>query len=286
MDRAAIDNDRRLIFLHLPKTGGTSLHHQLGQAFGHQLICPERFSRLEILSDEELATYRFFSGHYHFDQIRLVPGARYVLTVLRDPIERVLSNYYFWRRHRPAIIEAFDLDGPRIARNGTLLTFLESEHPVVRESSDNQVARYLAGNVEVDSEGRFHLIEDGSSRPITRSEVLERALSNLSSIDTVGFVNDLEGVYATVASDWGWLPIVPLPRLNTRTTVDDNLEEVLEEETTPAIASVLHRFTELDRIVYDTALAGRSQPRSIMRPVRGLGGASIDAHPLDAEHQG
>src|SRR5262245_57134001 len=138
MNQRLIDDQIHLIFLHLPKTGGTSLHHHFSQAFEPHLICPERFSRLDLLPRQELSQYRYFSGHYTFAQVSLVPEARYIVTVLRDPIERVVSNYYFWRRHRHAVVEEFDLLGPRIARSGSLLSFLQSPHPVVRDSSDNQ----------------------------------------------------------------------------------------------------------------------------------------------------
>jgi hypothetical protein len=55
----------RLVFRHLPRTGGTTLHHHLSAHFAPDQICPERFSRLERYSESQLEQWRFFSGHFN-----------------------------------------------------------------------------------------------------------------------------------------------------------------------------------------------------------------------------
>ena len=66
--------------------------------------------------------------------MRLVPGPSYVVTVLRDPAERILSTYYFWKRHRPEIVRSHNLAGPAAARATDLLGFLQSTDPAVRDA--------------------------------------------------------------------------------------------------------------------------------------------------------
>ena len=79
-----------LAFLHLRKTGGTTLHDRIAAAFERHEVCPERFGRLQRYSAEELARYQFFSGHYHFDEVAKIPGEKFVFTLLRPPKERIL----------------------------------------------------------------------------------------------------------------------------------------------------------------------------------------------------
>ena len=110
---------KRLVFLHLPKTGGTALHQQLLTNFRPEEVCPIRFSRLVEQPREALERYVFFSGHFNFDHVRHIPGETYVVTVLREPRQRILSNYYFWKRHRAEVVERQNLEGPRIARPHT-----------------------------------------------------------------------------------------------------------------------------------------------------------------------
>ena len=137
----------RLVFLHVPRTGGTTLHHHLAAHFAPHEICPERFSRLDKYSPDQLEKWRFFSGHFNADEIRRIPGPLFIVTILRNPIERLLSNYYFWKRQRPETIEKHRLDGPRLIKCGSLADFLRSNHGGVLDSTNNMMARRLAGQV-------------------------------------------------------------------------------------------------------------------------------------------
>jgi Sulfotransferase family len=243
----------KLVFLHMPKTGGTSLHRTIAAAFAPGEICPERLGELHRYSAEELARYRFFSGHYDFDDIARIPGRKFVFTVLRPPKERVLSLYRFWRRHTAEFIEAHAPAGPRFAREHGLLEFLRSASEPPRGDIDNFVARRLAGSVEVTPEGAFTRTEDGRARPISGMEVVELALRNLRSLDLVGFADRLDDTYAGVAAAFGLPPVERLPRLNTRHELRAGLEPAEMEPVTPEVDAELNRLTDLDRMVYRLA---------------------------------
>ena len=90
----------KLVFLHLPRTGGTTLHHLLTAAFPPEQVCPERFMRLRRWPLEELAPFRLFSGHFTISGVDRIPGEKRIATVLRDPRARVISTFQLWRRHR------------------------------------------------------------------------------------------------------------------------------------------------------------------------------------------
>lgn len=91
----------RLVFMHIPKSGGTTLHAMLAAQFPPELVCPERHDTLGDWTINELSAYRLFSGHFDLACCRSIPGAVRMLTVLREPKARLLSLYYFWKSHRP-----------------------------------------------------------------------------------------------------------------------------------------------------------------------------------------
>lgn len=246
--------DRKLVFLHLPKTGGTSLHHHLTRAFPPEQVCPERHVRLWRWAPEDLARYSLFSGHFTFDGVARIPGRKFIVTVLRAPKDRILSTYYFWKRHTDEEIERHDLKGPRLARQGDLLAFLRHEDPSVRDAIDNQIARYLAGHVSVWRDGVYrHLVDGAAVADLTGLEVVQRALTNLLSVDLIGFVETIDEVYARIAREFHLPPVERLERMNTRQEERPGLEQTREEEITPEITRELNRLTQFDAMVVNLA---------------------------------
>ena len=89
----------RIVFLHVPKTGGTTLTALLENAVGKSATCPVRFNELPMMTAGYLAQYRVFSGHFDRLSINVIPGMRKVVTLLREPRARIISTYRFWRVH-------------------------------------------------------------------------------------------------------------------------------------------------------------------------------------------
>ena len=88
-------SERPIVFLHLPKTGGQSIHHSIGSHVGEQNISPYR---LQTQVTDGLAfpvSYRMHSGHLHWDSLEQLPGNPFSFIVLRDPRERLGSFYFF-----------------------------------------------------------------------------------------------------------------------------------------------------------------------------------------------
>jgi hypothetical protein len=244
----------RLVFLNLPRTGGTTLHHHLAAHFAPHEICPERFSRLDKYSPDQLEKWRFFSGHFNADEIRRIPGPLFIVTILRNPIESLLSNYYFWKRQRPETIEKHRLDGPRLIKGGSLADFLRSNHGGVLDSTNNMMARRLAGQVYAWPDGGWRARIGEVGFEVTDLQLVHRALGNLLSFDAYGDISALQGIYARVAQVYGMPLLTSLERLNTRETVDAKMEAAQEEAITPEIQEMLERHTRLDSIIYILAL--------------------------------
>lgn len=101
------DSPAQLIFVHLPKTGGFSLHAALERALpaGSVLRIADRAAQqaFAAMRPEQVAPYSLTSGHFTFEEARARAraGAQFA-TLLRDPVARLLSAFNYmstWEGH-------------------------------------------------------------------------------------------------------------------------------------------------------------------------------------------
>ena len=99
-----IDDRETIIFLHIPKTAGSTLNYILdahytpenSYATSQTWLHPDgSLDGFDALTEAQRAKIELLNGHMGFGlHCRLPRPARYI-TVLRDPVERVLSHYHF-----------------------------------------------------------------------------------------------------------------------------------------------------------------------------------------------
>lgn len=88
------DKASLVYFLHIPKTGGTTLNRFLTSQFGDKNVCPAHlWHKLIELPPKHIARYSLIWGHFYSYLYRYVPVSMRYLTFLRDPVERALSHY-------------------------------------------------------------------------------------------------------------------------------------------------------------------------------------------------
>jgi len=89
-----------LVFIHLQKTGGSSLRTMLEKQFPPDRRCPIRDDKLHLLTAAELGHYDFYSGHFDRSCLCVIPrNTIKTLTLLREPRARLISLYRFLRSH-------------------------------------------------------------------------------------------------------------------------------------------------------------------------------------------
>ncbi len=93
----------RTVFIHIPKTAGTTLATYLEDAYAMDRICSVRLhNQLEDLAlKRNLAGYDLLCGHFFYgwflENANFTTDTRYV-TVLREPLKRAVSMYHHWMR--------------------------------------------------------------------------------------------------------------------------------------------------------------------------------------------
>ena len=92
----------RAIFIHLPKTAGTSFRDALTHGFGQQVVSPSFNASFMTESEAEyLSRFEVICGHISFADIQRFFADVPMLTVLREPVDRCLSWYYYARNLQP-----------------------------------------------------------------------------------------------------------------------------------------------------------------------------------------
>jgi hypothetical protein len=93
---------RTLVFVHLEKTGGTTLRDLLAPRFEEDRICPGPNNPIYSFPVAELGHYDFFAGHFDLDSVRYIPRKNLVkISLFREPRARLLSWYRFHKSHPP-----------------------------------------------------------------------------------------------------------------------------------------------------------------------------------------
>jgi hypothetical protein len=222
-----------LIHFHIPRTGGTTLRHLLLPALLERVsrdaiylidTGPEygarsgSFQEFEALSARDRGRIRFVSGHVPLRIADLVP-APLMFTVVRDPVERALSDYWH-------CFHAADNSAHAMARRLSVAAFVAGGFGQAK----NGHARYLS-NIAF------------SGEQIDDDQLFARAMSGLQRMCYVGRYENLKETATTICDIAGLPRNAQLPHLQRA----PRLAEVSPSD--------LQRIADGNRV--DTALVAR-----------------------------
>ena len=250
----ALPEMRRIIFLHIPKTAGTTVSQVLLADFLPDEVFPPRLVPLQVTySIEALSRYRLFCGHLDWSDLDCVPGEKFTFTFLRRPLDRIISNYYFWKGladagdpHqliRDGLQHLADL-GEYSSMAEYFLESRESVKSIVDYTFNNMYSYYFAYR-------RFGwcYIKPVMLRP---DQVLANALSNLSRLDFVGITEFMPESLKTLAAVLGRPAIAAIPHANrTPLIAEKTLQAYDEIRSDPRLRSKLEEFTAIDNVLYE-----------------------------------
>ena len=213
------------VFIHLPKTGGTTLLHVLSNQIYFEkfkLLQPTRHTHpkdflasVESQIDQILLSpgkVEVLGGHFGFEaHSRLNEPDKY-FTVLRNPVERVISEYYFMK-HKEMYYAKLIKD-----ENLDLIGYLN--HPDIYYLNNLQT-RLISG-------------EKYESGDRVSQDTFEKSLHNLRQFAAVGLTERMEETLALFYLMLGWkrLPYYLKTNVNDKKPqekVSDEVRAAIEE---------------------------------------------------------
>jgi len=183
-----------IIFLHIPKAAGTTL-----KVITQQLYVPRvtyeivdgltkdsQLAAFRALSEAERRRIKFLQGHFPFGLHEHLPQPAAYITLLRDPVERILSSYYYILR------EPKHFRHQEVAGGGmSILDYVESEKLYLNNGQTQIIAGPDAGG------------DDPRRSPA--KDLLSRALENLDKhFAVVGLSERFVESLALLRRRFGW----------------------------------------------------------------------------------
>ena len=188
----------RFFFVHVMRTGGTTLEQQLRKGFPPEAVYPnpevdipggDVFHHLELsyllgLPAERTAVIRFYYGHFPFVATDMIETDVVTLTVLRDPIERTISLLRVMRERRAALRH---LTLEEIYDDAEVFPHLIHDHQtkLFSMTRDDLPKSYL-DEIEVD-DARLTI-----------------AMDNLARVDVIGLTERYGEFLDTLRDRFGW----------------------------------------------------------------------------------
>lgn len=230
-----LDNELRLFFCHLPKTAGMTLrailenHFRESEVFGYDRLrdIPASFA----VSD--FARYRLIRGHFlRSTIISVLPTEPFVMTMLREPISRVISAYRHIRRE-PTHQMHKQIGG----KDCTLSQFLDRVQPPLHNFNTQTV--YLSAPAPEDRTLKGALLHEAKiGRDRGDYASLSRAKEALLEMGFFGIAERFAESAALLGSRLGWEPLTDFQNQN----VDDSGEPSVDDRT------ALDRIAEQNRL--------------------------------------
>jgi|EndMetStandDraft_5_1072996.scaffolds.fasta_scaffold83983_2 hypothetical protein len=197
MNRRLSDEPPRLLFLHLPKTAGSTLRRIIERQYGEaawKFTGPtaDSLQTWNDLPHQRRHATRALVGHLPYGLHELLPWPVRYMTILREPVDRIISHFAYAAR-----IPASPLSAQVAATGHSLRRYVE-ETPASQFFNNGQTR--LIG-----SKNLLH------APPADRA-TLDRAKERLSSsFSVVGLTDRFDETLAIIARDLEWADVATQP---------------------------------------------------------------------------
>jgi hypothetical protein len=238
---------RTIVFIHLQKTGGTTLRAMLEGQFPADRRCPVLEDKLHLLSVAELGQYDFFAGHFDQSSLRFIPRDNIkTVALFREPRARLISLYRFLKSH-PVGDEFADNYLIRLANKSTAEEFFE--RPELRNESavNNHYLVAFGSSFSWFDQNRASLSQE------KLSQLLHDAKLQIRSLTAIGITEQFEKSSALICKS---LDLTPVPAIEAAhvtdkfSEMDSRFRRVDAVTMTPRLAGAIEDLVAYDHELY------------------------------------
>ena len=220
-----------MYFCHIPKTAGMTFRTIIEDQFACDDVCPATLNaQLRKLSLDELRRYRLFRGHLGFSNLPgLLPNKRVInITVLREPVARVISHYDYIRR----------MPG-------------DPHYAAVKDMSLEEFAQRLTAGKLGKNIQTYHVAKTTQFNldQLSVAETMALATESLDEFGFVGLVERFQDSLFLLSYIFGWKPI-----LNSRKENAARQKQPLNEIPESTL-EIIRANSQLDAELYQRAKA-------------------------------
>jgi hypothetical protein len=213
-------SEQHLIFLHIPKTGGSTMRSVIAHQYSScavytiEVPSPEGIEEFKKLPEEKRAQIKVLQGHMGFGLHRYLHGSCTYFTILRDPVERIISRYYYELSKSPPPAYMYSA-GERTSR---LLTIEEYIRSGFNKLVENGQTRLLSA-----SEGKIYDVGFGQCS----REMLAEAIKNLQNhFVSFGILEKFDESLILLRRKLGWrFPFYVRKRVTQRSSGQRDISE-------------------------------------------------------------
>ena len=219
LQESNITKEDTVLFVHIPKTAGSTMVAIINPIFKGELRCPHYYTHeLSGMSFEEIRRYRYYIGHFHYGAMEpLLPPGFLCFTILRNPVSQYISRFYHHQRFnnfkRFENQKAFYLDLineiPKI-QTMSLLEFVDNDSLKFARSSRNEQYSSLGRLFDLDPSGQFQVKFKTPDKWVDIEVVKQR----LASMSCFGLTERFQDSLFLLCYTFGWEPILETQRLN------------------------------------------------------------------------
>jgi hypothetical protein len=221
---------RKSVFVHLPKTAGSSFNAAARKNLGRQALSPDSLaSHLSKADAARLERFTMITGHISMADVKVHFPDRMILTILREPVDRCVSWYYFSRKGNvPAFAAHY-----AAAKNNSIEDYFALDYKVTYRHIFNRQVRQLGAHV---------LNED-----VDLDRALENAKETLRAAVWVGRQEHLAADLERLGQRVPELANLSLP------SVYANKDRKPRDELAPGLVRRIRALNEYDTELYEFA---------------------------------
>ena len=213
------------IFNHFNKTGGTSLVSVFRANLDAADISPTLLDNEIRMMPERFEHYRLITGHLTLPTHMRFSCSRYSMTLLREPVARVVSSYSYWRKA---------LERNILTTAAKEMSFADFVHYFIDSPLINNNYSHFYAAVGDDCPG---YPPDAAAR-------LAAAKSNLAAFDFVGITEEFPRSVRLLCHELGWRVPDAIPHVNR--SGSENLLSEIDSQT----LEILQARNQLDSELY------------------------------------